>query len=256
MPSLARSGSPLLNRLYAKGRLTQLSYGDTAVGSVAMTGNTSGTQQTFTNKSDPTNGTYPIWGTRTGVYPGTFAATLNMTSTAPVSGYYPPADQGSLTASMQGVVSGPAGGTQTGVMTTIAGGQGEGSSSWTFAGPVTINPNGSLSASFYGTNTDNSVTPAPTGIFKQSGTWSQTAQAIPSASTYNFSIPLTEADYINPTSTSQASIEPGMLKMPMYGIMCQSRSGRPMWANTNSMTMITAEIASISPSTVTSCIAL
>ncbi len=36
LPSLARSGSPLLSRLYAKGRLTQLSYGDTAVGSVAI----------------------------------------------------------------------------------------------------------------------------------------------------------------------------------------------------------------------------
>jgi hypothetical protein len=36
MPSLARSDSPLLKRLYAKGRLTQLSYGDTAVGSVAI----------------------------------------------------------------------------------------------------------------------------------------------------------------------------------------------------------------------------
>jgi hypothetical protein len=36
LPSLARSGSPLLNRLYANGRLTQLSYGDTAVGSVAI----------------------------------------------------------------------------------------------------------------------------------------------------------------------------------------------------------------------------
>jgi uncharacterized NAD(P)/FAD-binding protein YdhS len=36
MPSLARSGSPLLNRLYANGRLTQLSYGDTPVGSVAI----------------------------------------------------------------------------------------------------------------------------------------------------------------------------------------------------------------------------
>ena len=36
MPSLARSGSPLLTRLYANGRLTQLSYGDTAVGSVAI----------------------------------------------------------------------------------------------------------------------------------------------------------------------------------------------------------------------------
>ena len=36
MPSLARSSSPLLNRLYAKGRLTQLSYGDTPVGSVAI----------------------------------------------------------------------------------------------------------------------------------------------------------------------------------------------------------------------------
>ncbi len=36
MPSLARSGSPLLKRLYAMGRLTQLSYGDTPVGSVAI----------------------------------------------------------------------------------------------------------------------------------------------------------------------------------------------------------------------------
>ena len=36
MPSLARSGSPLLNRLYANGRLTQFSYGDTPVGSVAI----------------------------------------------------------------------------------------------------------------------------------------------------------------------------------------------------------------------------
>lgn len=36
LPSLARSGSPLLKRLYAKGRLTQLSYGDTPVGSVAI----------------------------------------------------------------------------------------------------------------------------------------------------------------------------------------------------------------------------
>src|SRR5262249_45094347 len=36
MPSLARSGSPLLSRLYAKGRLTQLNYGDTPVGSVAI----------------------------------------------------------------------------------------------------------------------------------------------------------------------------------------------------------------------------
>ena len=36
MPLLARSGSPLLNRLYANGRLTQLSYGDTPVGSVAI----------------------------------------------------------------------------------------------------------------------------------------------------------------------------------------------------------------------------
>jgi FAD-NAD(P)-binding len=36
LPSLARSSSPLLKRLYAKGRLTQLSYGDTPVGSVAI----------------------------------------------------------------------------------------------------------------------------------------------------------------------------------------------------------------------------
>jgi uncharacterized NAD(P)/FAD-binding protein YdhS len=36
LPSLARSSSPLLSRLYAKGRLTQLSYGDTMVGSVAI----------------------------------------------------------------------------------------------------------------------------------------------------------------------------------------------------------------------------
>jgi hypothetical protein len=36
MPSLGRSRSTLLNQLYAKGRLTQFRYGDTAVGSVAI----------------------------------------------------------------------------------------------------------------------------------------------------------------------------------------------------------------------------
>lgn len=36
LPSLARSSSPLLSRLYAKGRLTQFSYGGTTVGSVAI----------------------------------------------------------------------------------------------------------------------------------------------------------------------------------------------------------------------------
>lgn len=36
LPSLARSSSPLLSRLYTKGRLTQFSYGGTAVGSVAI----------------------------------------------------------------------------------------------------------------------------------------------------------------------------------------------------------------------------
>ena len=36
LPSLARSSSPLLSRLHAKGRLTQMSYGDTVVGSVAI----------------------------------------------------------------------------------------------------------------------------------------------------------------------------------------------------------------------------
>jgi hypothetical protein len=36
LPSLARSSSPLLSRLYLNGRLTQFSYGTTAVGSVAI----------------------------------------------------------------------------------------------------------------------------------------------------------------------------------------------------------------------------
>jgi uncharacterized NAD(P)/FAD-binding protein YdhS len=36
LPSLARSSSPLLSRLYTKGRLTQFSYGGTTVGSVAI----------------------------------------------------------------------------------------------------------------------------------------------------------------------------------------------------------------------------
>jgi uncharacterized NAD(P)/FAD-binding protein YdhS len=36
LPSLARSSSTLLNRLYTKGRLTQFSYGDTTVGSVSI----------------------------------------------------------------------------------------------------------------------------------------------------------------------------------------------------------------------------
>ena len=183
-------------------------FSQTAVGSVAMAmpaNNTSGNQQTITNNSDSTNGTYPIWGTRTGVSPGTFSATMNMVSTAPVPGYYPPADQGSLTASMQGVVSGPAGGT--GVMTTIASGQEEGSTPYTFAGPVTINPtNGSLTATFYGTNTDNNVSPPQAGIFTQTGSWSQT-KAIPVTGAYSFSIPLTDQYNINPTSTTTASLE-------------------------------------------------
>jgi hypothetical protein len=38
LPSLARSSSPLLSRLYSKGRLTQFSYGDVTVGSVAISG--------------------------------------------------------------------------------------------------------------------------------------------------------------------------------------------------------------------------
>jgi uncharacterized NAD(P)/FAD-binding protein YdhS len=37
LPSLVRSSSPLLNRLYANGRLTEMSYGNTPVGSVAIT---------------------------------------------------------------------------------------------------------------------------------------------------------------------------------------------------------------------------
>ncbi|HVC70474.1 MAG TPA: FAD/NAD(P)-binding protein [Acidimicrobiales bacterium] len=36
LPSLARSSSPLLRRLYANGRLTQMAYGDTPVGSVSI----------------------------------------------------------------------------------------------------------------------------------------------------------------------------------------------------------------------------
>jgi uncharacterized NAD(P)/FAD-binding protein YdhS len=36
LPSLSRSSSPLLSRLYTKGRLTQFSYGGTTVGSVAI----------------------------------------------------------------------------------------------------------------------------------------------------------------------------------------------------------------------------
>jgi len=36
LPSLAQSASPLLKRMYVKGRLTQLTYGETPVGSVAI----------------------------------------------------------------------------------------------------------------------------------------------------------------------------------------------------------------------------
>jgi hypothetical protein len=39
LPSLVRSSSPLLNRLYAEGRLTQMGYGDTMVGSVSISRN-------------------------------------------------------------------------------------------------------------------------------------------------------------------------------------------------------------------------
>ncbi len=178
-------------------------FTESSSGSVAQTGNAAGNKQTLTNASDPTNGTYPIWGTRTGVLPGTFSANLNLTNTAPVNGYYPPADQGSFTATMQGVVSGAAGGS--GVMTTVA--IGNGGDSNTFAGPVTINSDGSLSATFYGTNADNSVTPAPSGTFYQQGAWTQTAATIPAPSTYSISIPLTDSVVIDPTSTTQATYQ-------------------------------------------------
>jgi len=36
MPALAQSASPLLSRLYRRGRLTELHYGETAVGSVGL----------------------------------------------------------------------------------------------------------------------------------------------------------------------------------------------------------------------------
>ena len=72
---------------------------------------------------------------------------------------------------------------------------------------MTINSDGSLSATFYGTNADNSVTPAPAGIFTQQGAWTQTAATIPAASTYSFSIPLTDSVVINPTSTTQATYQ-------------------------------------------------
>jgi FAD-NAD(P)-binding len=39
LPSLARSSSPLLSRLYSKGQLTQMKYGDTSVGSVSISQN-------------------------------------------------------------------------------------------------------------------------------------------------------------------------------------------------------------------------
>ncbi|MGA9460612.1 MAG: hypothetical protein WBV16_13005, partial [Desulfobaccales bacterium] len=180
-------------------------FTESASGSIAQTGNAAGNKQTLTNLSDPVNGTYPIYGTRTGVLPGTYTANLNLTDTAPVNGYYPPADQGSFTATMQGVVSSAAGGT--GVMTTIATGQGSGSTPNTFAGPVTINSDGSLSATFYGTNPSNDVSPAPSGLFYQQGTFTQTAATIPSPSTYSFSIPLTESVVIDPTSTTQATYQ-------------------------------------------------
>ena len=99
-------------------------FTESASGSIAQTGNAAGNKQTLTNLSDPVNGTYPIYGTRTGVLPGTYTANLNLTEHRAGNGYYPPADQGSFTATMQGVVSSAAGGT--GVMTTIATGQGSG----------------------------------------------------------------------------------------------------------------------------------
>jgi FAD-NAD(P)-binding len=39
LPSLARTASPMLRHMYTKGRLTQLTYGDTPVGSVAISEN-------------------------------------------------------------------------------------------------------------------------------------------------------------------------------------------------------------------------
>ena len=178
-------------------------FTESASGSIAQTGNAAGNKQTLTNISDPVNGTYPIYGTRTGVLPGTFSANLNLTNTAPVNGYYPPADQGSFTATMQGVVSSAAGGT--GVMTTIATGKGGRPQHLCRAGDHQLGRQPLRHLLRH--QSDNNVTPAPSGLFYQQGTFTQTAATIPAPSTYSFSIPLTESVVIDPTSTTQATYQ-------------------------------------------------
>lgn len=104
-------------------------------------------------------------GTRTGVYPSSFTANFSITATGP-AGTFSPSSSGSFSATSTASVTGPAGGTLTGTMQMSA--STGGGTSFSFSGPVTLNPNGNLSYQTNGTFNVSGTTGTTTG------TWTQT----------------------------------------------------------------------------------
>jgi hypothetical protein len=122
----------------------------------------------LTSASPFTTGTFssnsPGAGVRTGVYPGTFSAAFNIIATSPVS-LFSSMNTGGLTATSSGSVSGLTGQTLTGMMTMTA--ITSGGTTFNFSGPVTLQPNGTLSFSTKGTFSLAGVTGTTTGTFTQ-----------------------------------------------------------------------------------------
>jgi hypothetical protein len=126
------------------------------------------------NYTKPSNSPYavatyinsgPGSGTRTGVYPSDFTANFSIVATGP-AGTFSPSSTGTFSATSTAHVSGPAGGVLTGTMQMNA--STGGGTTFTFSGPVTLNPNGNLTYQTTGTFALGSTTGTTTG------TWTQT----------------------------------------------------------------------------------
>jgi hypothetical protein len=119
--------------------------------------------------SPNTVGTYsslsPGAGVRTGVYAGTFTSNFSIIATSPTP-LFASYNTGGFMATSSASVSGPAGGTLTGTMTMTA--ATSGGTNFSFTGPVTLQPNGTLTYSTTGTFNLGGVTGTTTGTWNQS----------------------------------------------------------------------------------------
>lgn len=140
--------------------VSSYTFSQTYAGTYALNSSAPNTVGTYSSAS-------PGAGVRTGVYAGAFTSSFSIVATSP-SSLFASFNTGGFTATSSGLVSGPAGGTLTGTMTMTA--ATSGGTSFSFSGPVTLQPNGTLTYSTTGTFTLGGVT-GPT-----TGTWTQTAR--------------------------------------------------------------------------------